>query len=423
MKRIITPVLSFVLSFITAQSFAQTSSELIFKNPVLVTAPGTNKLVGATYRFYNVVNGTDALLTIADASQTGQLVNNIDVTEHGWDKAFQPEIGKSGNVSANQEWWVRFNLKFVYPNSTTKKKLDKFYATAIDVDGDNYVIQEWVQMYKPDSMKYRSTTLLNDRACVNAGMNPDSKTKNSQGPVQNYTNIDTVGTPVMVTYTFMNTDEINFVYGAKVGNGISNAGLRLNSLWFRSFNLQANSTLPIRNSDFIVTYDKKNVNLQWKTTAEDYINSFIIEKSADAVNYTEAGRIAASDNIVNYTYTDANVISSTGVLYYRIRYTEKTGEAKYSSIKVVRLSKETGASLTVYPNPVQNRANLTLPFAWQNKPVTVSVYNASGVQVQALSIKAASQTEALDFQHLSRGIYVVKAQCEGVQAEQRILRN
>ncbi|HVF97796.1 MAG TPA: hypothetical protein VM871_10760, partial [Flavisolibacter sp.] len=136
MKRLITPVLSFVLLITTAQSFAQPSTELVFKNPVLVTAPGTDKLVGATYRFYNVSDGTDALLTIADASETGPLVNNIDLTAFGWDKAFQPEIGKGGNVPANQEWWVRFNLQFVHANSVTKKKLDKFYATAIDVDGD-----------------------------------------------------------------------------------------------------------------------------------------------------------------------------------------------------------------------------------------------------------------------------------------------
>ncbi len=421
MKRSTTLFVSMTLCLLTAKSFAQTATELIFKNPVLIS--GTDKRLGATYRFSNVNTSTDAILTIASASEEGQLINNLDMTDYGWDKAFQPEIGKSGNVPANQDWWVRFNLKFVYPNTNTKKKLDKFYATAMDVDGDNFVIQEYVQMYNADSVSYRTPTLLTRPTPFNAGMNCNSKTNLSQGPVQNYTNIDTSGFSVMVTYTFTNTDEINFVYGAKVGNGISNAGLRMNSLWFKAFNLNSNAPLPLINSDYIVTYDKRNVNLQWKSRPEDFISTFVVERSVDGIHFDNIGQIQTSTSVIDYGFNDANVASATGVLYYRILYREKTGEAKYSAIKVVRLSKDAGATLTIYPNPVQNTANLTLPNSWQNKPVSVAVFNASGMQVQTISIKAASQTEALDFQRMTKGMYVVKAQCNGQWQEQRIIKD
>src|SRR5689334_12392872 len=108
MKQNVLLLAALFLSLLASTSFAQTSTELVFKNPVRIS--GTDKLTGAVYRFLNVQPGTDALLTISAASESGQLVNNLDVTDHGWDKAFQPEIGKSGNVSGNQSWWVRFNL-------------------------------------------------------------------------------------------------------------------------------------------------------------------------------------------------------------------------------------------------------------------------------------------------------------------------
>jgi hypothetical protein len=57
------------------------------------------------------------------------------------------------------------------------------------------------------------------------------------------------------------------------------------------------------------------------------------------------------------------------------------------------------------------------------KKKLVSIYNNNGVLLKNISIKTASQTETLDFQHLSRGIYVVKALCNEESSEQRILRN
>lgn len=320
-------------------SFAQPSTELVFKNPVLVS--GTANRTGAIYRFSSVSSGTDALLTIAAASETSQLVNNLDVTASGWDKAFQPEIGKSGDVGRNQNWWVRFNLKFVSANTNNKKKLDKFYATAIDVDGDNSVVQEFVQVYNADSVKYRSATQLSLKTPGAYGLTTDSKTNSSQGPIKNYGNIDTNATQVMVTYTFLKTDEINFVYGAKVGNGSSNAGLRLNSLWFKSFNLNVNITLPVKNTLFVLTSDKRNVNLQWEIASGSTIKDFVVEKSSDGLSFESVQAVPASNGKLAYAYTDVNVASPTGVLYYRLLFREPDGEASYSAVRQVRLIKET----------------------------------------------------------------------------------
>lgn len=406
----------------TSTVFAQSSTtELVFKNPVLVS--GTAKKIGATYRFYNVKPGTDALLTIASASTEQQLVNNIDVTQFGWDKAFQPEIGKSGNVACLQEWWVGFNLKFVHANTSTKKTLDKFYATAIDVDGDNYVIQEFIQMYNPDSVTYRNPTKLLKSTAFNTGIAVNAKTNLSEGPISNYTNIDTNATKVMVTYTFLNTSEINFVYGATVGNGTSNAGLRLNSLWFKAFNLNSNAPLHVNNTDFHIAGGKKGNTLSWKSLPEDDCVGFKLERSTDGTNFKQIGEVLTKNLATDYTFTDENLPVSKGLIYYRIVFVEKTGEIKYSPIKFILMAGDSRNTIRTFPNPVKNQANFSLPLAWQNKPLQISLYSPAGTMMQSRSITSANAVETLQTQQLPAGIYLVRFKTSDGEVEQRFIKN
>src|SRR3978361_109787 len=80
-----------------AQAHAQTVvPELVFKNPVLVS--GTALKEGAVYRFPNVATGIDATITLAKFSSPAIVMNTIDNTANGWDKAFQPEFGIPGQV-------------------------------------------------------------------------------------------------------------------------------------------------------------------------------------------------------------------------------------------------------------------------------------------------------------------------------------
>ena len=432
MKRSIYVIAAFVL-FATA-SFAQSGNnfipELIFQNPTLVAGEAGKD--GAIYRFSNVATGIDATVKIKARSSASVKLTNIDVADMGWKKAFQPQLGIQGNVPANQDWWMDFEMSFFEAGSDKKKKIKGFSVTAIDVDGDGVSIREYVQMNKVKSIAYCPVNYLAPQAAetiasaTEAGDSPDNNTgedKKSLGPVQNFYNIDTAGTPVMSTYTYENKDKITFRYGAKSGSYISNAGERLNSLWFKSFNLTPPSLLPVTFSSFTASYDKKNAMLNWTAQADENFSHFVVEKSTDGAAYEPVGTVTASSRIINYSLTDVAPASASGVVYYRIRCVEKTGEANYSPVKIIRLSKDVTASLRVYPNPVEKMANLTLPNSWQNKPVVVSLYSSAGILVKNIAIKAASQTETLDLSQLPKGMYVVKTQCNEEWAEQRIIKN
>ena len=433
MKHLIN-VLAVLFAF-TATGFAQYGSntfipELVFQNPVLIAGEaGRND---AVYLFSNVATGIDATVKIKGRSGASVILSDIDVADMGWKKAFQPKLGIAGNVPANQDWWMDFEMAFFKAGTTEKQKIKGFSVTSIDVDGDGVSIREYLQMNKVKSIAYcpvnylapqATTTFANITAAGEDGDNYNGEDKKSLGPVQNYVNIDTLGTPVMATYTYQDKDKINFRYGAKSGSVISNAGERLNSLWFKAFRLTPPSILPVTFYSFSASYDKKNTLLNWSAQADELFSHFVIEKSTDGISFKEIGQVKASISITAYSFDDAAVTSASGMAYYRIVCKEKSGEANYSPIKTIRLAKGTSSSITVYPNPVYTKANLTLPQSWQSKAVTISVYSSTGVQLKNISVRTASQTEAVDFQQFPKGIYVVKAQCGDESSEQRILRN
>lgn len=418
---------------ISVLSFSQGNSnhvipELVFQNPVLLS--GTAGQNGAVYKFSNVAAGIDATVTIAARSSNAVVLTNIDVTETGWNKAFQPQFGIPGYVPTNQNWWMEFEMRFYKAGTTNKQKIKGFNVTAIDVDGDGVSIREYLQMNKTTSVAYCAVNYLAPQAAGTNACTYDDVAENKTGtdrkvlgPVTNFTNIDTLGTPVMATFAYTDKDMISFRYGAQSGGVISNAGERLNSLWFKSFTLTPPSTLPIRFSAFTAMYDKKKAVLNWSAQTDENTGYFIVERSTDGVNFQAVSQLVATQGQASYSYNDEAVPSTGVVAYYRIKSVEKSGEANYTGIKLIRLNKEAAAKISVYPNPVQKTANITLPASWQNQQVTISIYNAAGTEVYKQSIKAASQTEGIDLGQLPKGFYVVKTLCNGQLSEERIIRN
>lgn len=429
MKQVFTALA--VLFFLSAPCFAQsgaTVSELVFQNPVLVA--GTAGQDGAVYKFSNVAAGIDATVTVAGRSGNAVVLTNIDVDDMGWHKAFQPQLGIPGNVPGNQDWWMDFEMRFYAAGTANKKTLGSFNATAIDVDGDGLSIQEYLQMNKLKSVAFCPVNYLAEQGTASTSCAYDNVIGNTvgmdkkvMGPVMNFTNIDTLGTPVMATFTFEDKDMIAFRYGARSGAGISNAGERLNSLWFKAFSLTPPATLPIHFHSFTATYEKKKASLNWTAESDENAGWFTVERSTNGTTYQSIGRLAANFGKASYTFTDDNLPATAAIVYYRIQSREKSGETAYSSIKIIRLNKEAAAAISLYPNPVQKTANLTLPAAWQSQPVTLNVYSGSGIEVQRKAIPSAGQIEALDFGPLPKGFYVVKAHCNGQWSEERIVKN
>jgi hypothetical protein len=255
----------------------------------------------------------------------------------------------------------------------------------------------------------------------------DGTTGNTlQGPVENFVNIDTAATQVMATYQYTDVNTIDFRYGARSGAQSSNgAGIRLNSLWFRDFNLNPPTILPVKLSNFSAFLNKTDVNLAW-TGYEENFSHYVLQRSTDGKTYSDVAVVFANEgaSTTNYKYKDANVNSSTGTLFYRLQMVDKTKESKYSEVRVIKLGKEKEAiQLTTYPNPVTDQVRVTLPSSWQGKRVMLELYSSNGVRIQSIQLSSASQTETMQMSKLTKGFYLVKASCDDQVAQQQVVKN
>ena len=115
------------------------------------------------------------------------------------------------------------------------------------------------------------------------------------------------------------------------------------------------SVTATRNTD-------KTISVNWKVENEINLVNYSIERSADGTGFSSAGNQPAT-NAGSYTFNDLNPLSSDN--YYRIRALSQNGLVQYSNVvKVAAIPMP--ASITVYPNPVQNKE---VNMVFVNEPV------------------------------------------------------
>ncbi|MBC7828454.1 MAG: T9SS type A sorting domain-containing protein [Chitinophagaceae bacterium] len=415
-----------------ASSFASYSQELVFKNPTLVSgSAGQNN---AVYRFPKVTSAVDALLKVKKRSANNVVIQNIDVTDFGWNKAFQPQIGISGGiVSGIKDWWVEFEISFVKTGTSDEADVSEFNLTSLDVDGDNLTIREYVELYDAASYYFEGGTELvhsaiNDEDEDDDDDEPKKKNYRFLGPIKNYLDIDTLGTRVMVTSKFVKKDKIKFRIGARaVGLGSSNAAIRYNSLWFRSFSYVSGTFLPVKLTSFTVkSVEKNKIALNWNTAQEKNSSHFTIEKSLNGKDFSDAGIIFSmgnSEQPQQYSFTDVLRTGEQGLIYYRLKMVDIDGQSQYSPIKVIRIGEEkANASVLVYPNPVANELRITLPSTWHDKKVTIDIYTTNGILAKRFVTNNASQTETINVRALTPGSYMIRSSNGSDTTSQQIIK-
>lgn len=82
--------------------------------------------------------------------------------------------------------------------------------------------------------------------------------------------------------------------------------------------------------------------LKWVTTAEKNFSHFIIEKSTDGVNFSDAGVFFAygtSNDMTNYSFSFNLENTSSPVVYYRLFLTGNDGKGFYSDLCTVKTGK------------------------------------------------------------------------------------
>jgi Secretion system C-terminal sorting domain len=402
--------------------------QLDFKNATLVSGvAGAN---GAVYKFEKVDSDIDALVTIKGRSDALVTLVDIDVPGLGYDKAFQPKVMYNGGTTpaGYSEWWMEFEIKFVKKGTNTIADPFDSDVTGLDIDGNGQYIKENVHFYGLKSYSLESGSVLQLTNIFELlGLLNSLVGKRFDGPTINFLNIDTSGTSVMATANYENVNKMRMRVGGVASNA-SGASDRMYSLYFKSFrfNNEVAFTLPLVLKSFNASLTNKKVDLNWVTGHEKDLSHFVVERSTNGVDYTEAGMVFAAGNstaVQNYSFPDVLNTSSKGVVYYRLKMMDSQKRYQYSPVRIVRLGDAPAqVQVQAYPNPVVNELRVTVPASWQNKQVSYEVYNTNGNMVKRITNSSASQTETLNVKELGTGTYVVKAYTQDEAASQRIVK-
>jgi hypothetical protein len=232
----------------------------------------------------------------------------------------------------------------------------------------------------------------------------------------------------MVTSKFVKQNQIKLRIGARsMGYGTSNAAIRYNSLWFKSFNYQSVLFLPVQLTSFTAKpLNNAKVVLNWSTAQEKNASHFTIEKSLNGKEFSDAGIVftmSNSDLPQQYSFTDNLRAGENGMIYYRLKMVDLDGKMQHSPVKAVRIGDEkSNVSIMLYPNPVVNELRITLPLSWQDKQVVVDIYSTNGVLVKRMVTNNASQTETINLRSLQPGSYLVRSTAGAETVSKQIIK-
>lgn len=195
---------------------------------------GTDRQVGALYRFPNVRSGVDALVSIT-AITGGLTINTLDGTSSGFAEAFQPII----TLPARSRGYAEFNITFVTSGTSTPVVQTEIPITPIDVDGEAGKVYEFDEIFQY-SGSYVDYNMLGNEVQISypaanlvTGINTGGIT---------YDGVDTTAKEVM--FSVVNANISSLVIRVGADNVSNQSQQRLRSVYFQKFTYP-NSVLAI----------------------------------------------------------------------------------------------------------------------------------------------------------------------------------
>jgi hypothetical protein len=182
------------------------------------------------------------------------------------------------------------------------------------------------------------------------------------------------------------------------------------------YEVNGNTTLPIRLMSFEVDQIETKVQVMWSTAEEKNTERFLIERSAEGIVWTVIGEQPAAGNSTvrrNYSLTDNAPMS--GPNYYRLKSVDFDGSFDHSPSRRIYF-KPGDLELRAYPNPAKDKFKVELPYAADQ----IEVYNAMG-SLMRVPVSQDGSTYTLEVSHLSRGMYFLKVQCLGQELNMKLI--
>lgn len=164
------------------------------------------------------------------------------------------------------------------------------------------------------------------------------------------------------------------------------------------------STLPVRFLAFDAQKKQDKILITWSTDQEKNNSHFNVERSIDGSSWSSIGVVFAKETstVNRYEYIDG--VSSSPVVYYRVRQVDVDGGSSFSKVQVVR-NLDVQAMAQVF-SPAQN--SIRVSFAQPVRTaVQIRVFSSNGQLVTSKSISGSTSKADLSV-NSGKGVYVVQ---------------
>ncbi len=164
----------------------------------------------------------------------------------------------------------------------------------------------------------------------------------------------------------------------------------------------AESVLPVELLKFNGENQANKVLLSWSTENEINLQSFLIEKSLDGINFNYCSSIDALNTPGIHEYKTFDNGWYNEVIYYRLKMIDKSGTYSYSKIITIR---DKNLLLQVTPNPAKEEIKLL--HGKRNKLVPIKIFSAQGQLVLERYSTMNSDYSKISIGSLVKGTYFI----------------
>lgn len=168
--------------------------------------------------------------------------------------------------------------------------------------------------------------------------------------------------------------------------------------------------LPVELLYFDAYYNGKNVDLDWSTATEINNDFFLVQKSSDATNFDQIGKVFSkapngnSNTQLFYSLNDNNI--NSGTYYYRLKQYDFDGAYQYSHIVTIIIGEKSVFAIT--PNPAKESVEINYYCINEANPI-VKIYDSRGriVHIDKLHCTKGQNKSSINISHLSPGLYTI----------------
>jgi uncharacterized repeat protein (TIGR01451 family) len=164
---------------------------------------------------------------------------------------------------------------------------------------------------------------------------------------------------------------------------------------------------------FKASLQNEQAKLDWTVFCEQELDYFIVERSTDGINFSNAVIVPARPVIKvteSYNATDNVSQVNTETIYYRLQTIGKNGKTKISNIVLLHRGKKGVTEVQILPNPVRSHLQLLIN-AEMPAIGHISIVDANGKTVQKYTEKILQGSNAFTYSQvavLPVGVYYLQ---------------